>query len=173
MIQRIQTLFLLVIFGLMLSMFFTNLADIRYEAGDNTRIEADGTIVTTKSMMDEHVSVSMISLKLGENSRILWASLIVLILATGLPLFNIFTFHNRKFQLKMCFVEGVLLLGLIGFETVYLKNFIEVGETPDIKSTLEYGISAVFPLIALILTFMAGKRIIKDEAMVTACDRLR
>jgi len=73
----------------------------------------------------------------------------------------------------MCFVEGVLLMGLIAFEAVYIKNFMEVGQNPDIKSTLEYGVSAVFPLIALILTFLAGKRIIKDEALVSACDRLR
>jgi len=65
MIQRIQTLYLFIVFGLMVSMFFIDIADIHYEAGDNMRIDPDGSIVTTKNMMDEHVSVNMFSLKLG------------------------------------------------------------------------------------------------------------
>jgi len=175
MIQRIQTLYLLIIVGLMASMFFMNIAEFSCKPGEFTSIAPDGSITRMRSFEDNTISINLVAIQYSTSieKQITWTSAILLALTVLLPLFNIFTFHNRKFQLKMCFVEGVLLIGVIAFEVLYIKAIMDYIKTTGIDSTTEYGVSIVFPLVSLILLFLAGRGIIKDEALVASYDRLR
>lgn len=81
-------------------------------------------------------------------------------------LVTIFLFGNRKFQLKIVWVDiffGVVLLGLFIFRVtqhIGLENYI-------------FGIGAVFPLLVILFLILSRVAINKDEKLVRSMDRLR
>jgi len=81
---------------------------------------------------------------------------------------SIFKFKNRKLQIqlnRLCVFLNVLLVGGIFYYTTMIEE--KTGAAP------EYGFAAIFPLIAIILLFMANNGIRKDEKLIRSADRLR
>jgi hypothetical protein len=96
----------------------------------------------------------------------------VVILAAVVVCINIiiiFLFKRRVIQARLCIVNIVLLTGLIG---LYIYHFVFVIRKIPV---VEYkaGLSFVFPVIAIILTYLAFRGIRKDELLVRLADRLR
>ena len=100
MIQRIQSLYLLVSTILMGLTFFAPVASFTVASGDIYTL-------TTFSLSSAEVSQSTI-----------WMG-ILMVIATVLPLVTIFLFKRRMLQVRLCAVEIVLLLGCIAFEAIY------------------------------------------------------
>ena len=97
---------------------------------------------------------------------------IIVALATILPLITIFLFKNRMLQIRLCAVELILLIGAQIFMAIYyyLSN--------RMFSNLEFHtqglhIAIIFPLVALILDYLALRAIFRDEALVRSLDRIR
>lgn len=89
-------------------------------------------------------------------------------LVSILSLGAIFLFKNRKFQLRVTtfiIIILVFLFGLIGFY-VYKFNI-------DLESKPSLNISAFFPLIAIITTYLAQLGIKKDIKIIRSIDRIR
>lgn len=88
--------------------------------------------------------------------------------ALALILLSIFGYKNRIKQMKTC-IYAILVLVIFyvffGVEVWTVNN--ETGVFPDL------GIIAELPLIAIILIFLAGRAIKRDEDMVRAADRIR
>ena len=152
MIQRIQTLYLLAVAALMAAAVFTPLA--YFAAGvEEYKLFA----FALKSTTAEYSTIYM-----G----------VIVALAAIVPLVNIFLFMNRLLQIRLCAVELVLLVGSAVFMALYyfLSN--------RMFSQLEFSahgmhIAIIFPIIAIILDYLALRAIFKDEMLVKSLDRIR
>lgn len=154
MIQRIQTLYLLVVTAFMAITLFAPIATFTAASGD----------VYTLSAFELSNGVD------GQST--LWMG-ILLVLATVLPLVTIFLFKNRQLQLRLCGAEVVLLIGAVAFVAIYYwlssSNALESVEIVH----RSFGWAAIMPLLALVLAFMAARGIFKDEILVRSLDRIR
>lgn len=152
MIQRIQTFYLILVSALMLSMLFVPFAVFNSETATYT-FDATGVV------------------SVGENAEILyatWPVFIIIALTSILPLVTIFLFKRRLLQLRFCIFNGILIFSfyiLFFFYWWLLRDDLAVSTT--FKATL------AMPAVALILDYMAFRRIAQDEILVRSADRIR
>jgi len=91
--------------------------------------------------------------------------LLIMIVVTFLISFiTIFLYRHRMIQIRLCVLNSIILLGLQGWIGWMFFS------RPEGSA---FGISAVFPIVAAILTFTAMKYIAGDEALVRSTSRLR
>ena len=153
MIQRIQTIYLLIALAFGASMFFapqiTFVADAEYILNYSGINAADAT-ETSKSLST-------------------FALTILLVLTPLVSLGSILLFKKRLIQIRLCAANIGLLIGATGliyyFGTIGMKEFS--------ATSMSYGISTVFPIAGAILNFLALRAIAKDEALVRSMDRIR
>lgn len=152
MIQRIQTLYLFAAAALMITALLTPLA--YFAAG------TDEYTLRAFSLSGSEMSQSTIYMG------------IVMALAAAVPLVNIFLFKRRMLQIRLCAVELVLLLGSVAFIGIYYYLSTRMVSQAEFH-TQGFRISAVFPLVALVLDYLAMRAIFKDELLVKSLDRIR
>ena len=154
MIQRIQSLYLLIVVALMSVTLFAPIAMFTVASGEVFTLSAF-------SLASDMQSQSTI-----------WMG-ILLSLATALPLVTIFLFKNRVLQVRLCAVEIVLLLGCIAFMAIYFwlsgANALEEA----VVEHRHFGWSAIMPIVALVFTSLAARATFKDEILVRSLDRIR
>ena len=153
MIQRIQSLYLLIAAILTGGLFFPDLAKISGSAG-NFALRFYGIVSTGGS--ETEIIVPLIALAL-------------LLVATFCSLFfSIFLYRKRLLQIRLSGINIGLLIGLFGM-IIYLGH--QVGKKWEMPCTFSF--TVVFPIIALILVYLAIRAIGKDEALIRSVDRLR
>lgn len=157
MIQRIQTLYLMVITLLMVVTLIFPLVFIG----------VDGHQVTLSAftISDTEGVLSYASAWLGA----------VLAVATLLPFVTIFLYKNRQLQIRLCGVECVLLLGavlLVGAFTYSVCNNI-FADFDITWTNIAIRFPVILPLISLVLTPLAMRAILRDELLVRSLDRIR
>lgn len=103
----------------------------------------------------------------GQKAFVVWPLFAILLLTCPISLFTIFMYNNRKMQARMCVFNIFLLLGWYAVYAAYVLTFPKEGDTTTIL------LAACFPLIAIVLLFMARRGILHDEALVRAADRIR
>ena len=143
MIQRIQTIFLLLAGGAALSLFALPMATTSEAKADST-LFADASF----DVMDAPVLMGAFAL----------AGILLLV--------NIFLFNNRKLQMTLTKV-GLFLTGVgIGASAyLYFSDQAADAATPAAGVAL--------PILALIFGILAHRYISKDEKLVRSVDRLR
>lgn len=147
MIQRIQTVYLLVASILLGMIYFLPVADI-------TAADAIYQLDITGIHKGEELVMNGLPL-------ILFLSLVL-----GIHLFTIFLFKKRLLQVKILILTIILLLGL--FSTFFWFAYMGFkGAQAGFKLTI--GV----PAVAIILDYLAIKAIAKDEALVRSLDRIR
>lgn len=156
MIQRIQSLYLLIATLLTGSLFFLTLAQM--------------------ATMEELYELTWRGIYLNEAGeeapRLIipaWALSILTILATGLPIVTIFLFKKRMIQIRLCSLELGFLLGLSGM--IYYMG--RTGSNELGASELAFKVPLVLPLVAMVFVYLAMRAIGKDEALVRSMDRIR
>ena len=98
----------------------------------------------------------------------LWGLLVTTALIPLLALIDIFLFKKRLLQARLNIFTIMLCLGYYGVLALYIW-----------QANLALGVDwhilpwASVPLVCLVLTMMATRRILKDEALVRAADRIR
>lgn len=152
MIQRIQTLYLFAAAALMTTALFMPLA--YFAAGS------------------EEYLLRAFALGGGETSQPTIYMGIVMVLAAVVPLVNIFLFKRRMLQIRLCAVELVLLLGTVAFIGIYYYLSGRMVSQAEFHAQ-GFRISAVFPLVALVLDYLAMRAIFRDELLVKSLDRIR
>ena len=152
MIQRIQTLYLLAVAALMTTAVLTPLA--YFAAG-----------------AQEYLLYAF-SLKGGEASSSTIYMGVVVALAAIIPFVTIFLYKNRTLQIRLCAVELVLLLGSAVFMGIYYYLGSRMFSQLEF-SAQGFRIAIIFPLVALILDYLAIRAIFKDEMLVRSLDRIR
>ena len=148
MLQRIQTVYLLIIVALMVATLFLPLA--MFQAGDQF-YSFDATGISTIAATPELVYPT-------------WGLFALTAVISILALVTIFLFKKRMLQIRLCIFNGILMLGFYGL----FAFFVWV-----LKDRLNVKIALSFPLISLILDYLAIRNIGADEALVRSLDRLR
>jgi hypothetical protein len=150
MIQRIQTIYLLAIVALGVALIWLPVVQL----------------VTPEEVAEQQVwELSALG---GAPLQGLWGLLVTTILIPLLALVDIFLFKKRILQARLNIFLALLCLGYYGVLAIYIW-----------QATLALGVEwhiltwSSFPLICFVLTLMATRAILKDEALVRAADRIR
>ncbi|MBN1989465.1 MAG: DUF4293 domain-containing protein [Bacteroidales bacterium] len=155
MIQRIQSLYLLVVAVLIAFIGIYPFAEILktsdlslYTLGVKGLLPDDGTFTEPLFTVTPVIVLASVSLVLA--------------------LVAIFLYKKRMLQIRLCVFNIVLLVGLQGLMYYYIT-----AATGTIEGESSFGVVFIFPLVSAILSFLALRAIAKDEALVRSLDRLR
>ncbi len=158
MIQRIQSVFLLISIGLCALLFFLPMGYVEPE-GQTEKLTF--MITGFANEMDGFGLEYIISLP------------IILGLTMLLQLVSIFLYKNLSRQAKMVQVTLILLLVFAFLTLLYQDIFgTSIGCFP-MTDKIQYTWNILLLAIPWILTFMALRRIKKDEALIRSADRMR
>ena len=157
MIQRIQTVYLILVAVLMtlaavlpVAEYFDVAKNIVYQLDMRgfVQLNPDGTFLSA-------ISTNPVTFIFG----------IILVVT----IMTIFKYKNRKQQFRLCTINFLLIL----IYTIVLAVVIFVGKNKLVGTELTLKIPAVFSIVALILNYLAMRGIAKDEKLVKSMDRLR
>ncbi len=154
--QRVQTLYMILVIGLMIASVVFPSVDF-FDSNNNIsyQLDARGLLkLNNEGLAIETITTNPTTYLFG----------LILFIST----FVIMKYKNRKQQFRLAtinliliFVDILLLAGFIAYAKHQLK----------IDFALQY--SVIFPIIALILNFLAMHGIMKDEKIIQSMDRLR
>ena len=147
MIQRIQTIYLLVVAIIMTIPLYVPIAQLLIPSDASYNFFTYGVVL------------------IGENSVLqahYWALLIMNIFTIGIPLVNVFLFKKRFLQLRLCIVEIILLMWY------HINQFAN-----KMNAEILYKFSLILPVICIIFTYLAIKGILKDIKLLKSFDRIR
>lgn len=194
MIQRIQTLYLLLIVALGIALCFLPVVQLTtpeeaaqqhmYEVKaiglEEIEIQTSQNTPTPPSPSEKGASKPQTltpSEGLGEvlegevegSMEGMWGLLLTTLCIPVLALVDIFLYRKRILQARLNIFLAVLCVGYYGILAMFIW-FAKMN-----LGTTEWHLYAWsgIPLICLVLTLMATRRILKDEALVRAADRLR
>ena len=106
-----------------------------------------------------------------------WALATISVAIPALALVTIFLFKRRLLQARLNIMNVVLCLGYYALLVLYtayvVKGYEPIGEQVLADAEWFLTVWAAIPLVNVVLTMMATRRILKDEALVRAADRLR
>jgi hypothetical protein len=153
MLQRIQSVYLLLAAGLMLAMLFLPVASF-YGSGETPTFifKAAGiySVETGKIVFAEWVIFGLISL------------------TAFVSIFTVFLFKKRQLQIKLTQINCILIFLIYVPVFVYGQYFIS-----GTNHTIVPGFSIAVPLISIIIAQLAVRNIRKDEKLVRSLDRIR
>jgi len=149
MIQRIQTVYLLVVAILMVVMMSLPVGS--FVAADYTT-----TVFNNLSLVAPD----------GTADYAPWAMFAILMVSAVVTLGTIFLYKKRMLQIRLTIFNIILLLGYYG--TLVTFVFMLKGENSFTPSW-----TVILPLISIILDWLAIRAIGKDEMLVKAYERLR
>lgn len=145
-IQRIQTLYMLV--ALVMMAAFAFLTSFSFDVAGNEYVV--GTLATG---VDGKTSINLLMLCLN--------GLVVVLTAIA-----IFSYKNLKLQKRLCSISIILLIALLISIGVMI-----LGATDE--QNLSIDISNVLPVVSLFLLFLAYRGISRDQRILSDSDRLR
>jgi len=156
MIQRVQSVYLLLVTILMSFLLVRPYAVLTFQ---------DGQVLNFRANKIEY--------GLERNGTSVYKTtvpIVVLSLITGLlSLFNIFLFHRRIVQMRICLLNGVFIIMLLIIMLIYYHSAM------DLPGVLHhtFRLAGVFPVIALVMDVMAYRSIQSDEMLVNSYNRIR
>ena len=132
-------------------------------------ILAVGRVATRRRLFS--FDASGLSTMIGEPELLYpaWGLFALTAIIAIIALVTIFLYKKRILQIRLCVFNALLILGFYGFFAflIYsLKGDME-GASVSVKIALS------FPLVNLILDYLAIRNIGADEALVRSLDRLR
>ncbi len=149
MIQRIQTLYLLVVAVMMATLFATEPATLSM---NDVILKLGKDMILTPGGMGETGTVLL---------RVYAASVFLLVLL------DIFLFRNRKIQMRLTVFCLLLCLGYYVLMAIYLYSANGLGYE------IHWSMPVTFPLVSVILLWLAFRSILKDELLIRSIDRVR
>lgn len=152
MLQRIQTVYLLLVVILMAALTFFPLAV--FQSGD-TLFKLDIFQLTNLSQSSETYPT--------------WWMFILTEIIDIIAVVALFNYKKRILQIRLCIFNAIMLVcyyALFGFTVYMVKQAI-----PDATLSVKFALS--FPLICLILDYLAIRNIGADEVLIRSLDRLR
>lgn len=155
MIQRIQSIFLLLAALAMGALFAPELSFASVEGDTNTMKNA------AQSMMDDGL--------FNIYDHIIIFALVIV--GTILVFANIFLFKNRKLQLtlnRIGMAAGILVILLTA---IFFYQDYQMMDNGQYVVSIDYGILA--PVVFILFIVLASRNIKKDESLVRSMDRLR
>ena len=150
MIQRVHTLYLLLVVMLgTLLCFFSPIEFLTPEATEDVRLQA----------FDK------------------WPLAVMTLSIPLLALVNIFLFKRRLLQARLNIMNVIFCIGNYALVALYaafvVKGYEAIHGMTLADADWYITLWAAVPAVNIVLTMMATRRILKDEALVRAADRLR
>ncbi len=159
MIQRIQSVFLLVMALVMLVTLFVPI----WVMGN-----PDTEEIVTLNAFNLTFTQGLVQEIIMQKSTI-YISILV-ILSTSVSIFSIFQYKNRGTQIKLGALNSLLAMGVV-LTSLY---FATKGQTLlSTGSSGEYGVGFFLPVVALLFNSLANWFIKKDEKLVQSTNRMR
>jgi len=157
MIQRIQSIFLILVAAAGILLFWFPLAGYYDEYNGNYKL-----MVTGLQCMDPDPRIT----------TTFWFAvplMVVSILMPLLALITLFLYKKRLLQIRL--IAITMMITVIEIILIFLFYINKVEELTAIKPAYQFGI--FLPLIALVFLVLANRFIRRDEALVKSADRLR
>jgi len=151
MIQRIQTLYLLLV------LLLSGITLFSVQAGFVGNADAIHYVLNYKGIFSGINYVQNV-----------WALSALCVLIPIIALITILMYKKRILQIRLSIINSVLLAGYYGLLFIYLWQAGNV-----LNADWYLNIVTAFPLINIILTFLAIRAIGKDEALIKSLNRLR
>ena len=160
MIQRIQTVYLFIVVALGITLCFVPVLQFdTTETAQTVRMWYLSATGLTEQTVTDLPPVVL---------QGLWGLMVATILIPLLALIDIFLFKKRILQARLNIFLALLCLGYYGVLAIYVwlaKMTMEI-----MWHVMPW---ASVPAICFVLTLMATRAILKDEALVRAADRIR
>jgi len=153
MLQRIQTIFILLAIGIVIPMFFTWFASI---------IDATKNIYSLNITEIKHFSYSIVVF--SQTVPLLAA----LILAVLMSFISIFLYKKRSKQIKMLYLSITCFVITAALIYIY-ANF----SLPTVVEKVYYNWAVFLPIASILFLWRAVVSIEKDENLIRSMDRLR
>ena len=156
MIQRVQSIYLLLVTVLMSFMLVRPYAQLNL--ADSQQVVF--TTYAVKQVTDN---------KTTDKLRGTFPLLALVIITGSISFINIFLFNKRLVQIRVCVINTFLLfltLGLMCYYYYTMWNSIE-------HTAHFFRMSAISPVLGIILTFFAYRSIQRDELLVNSYNRIR
>ena len=150
MLQRIQTVYMLLASICMVVSLLTHLAVFTI-GGEIVRFEAMGFY------LNEEIIFST------------WGLFIVGNISAILSVIIVFLYTKRMLQIRLAAINIFMILGYYGLIAfyIYMRN-------PEVNSAFQnIGVGIVTPFVAMILTYLAIRKIGADEALIRSLNRIR
>lgn len=151
MIQRIQSVYLIIVAGLMLAMLFLPLGYVVVDL--NIQVF---NVFGIFSMTEPKVQVTP------------WALYLLPICSAVLSLITIIFYKRRKLQVNMCYL--IIFSLLLFYVFLFMYTYVP-GER--YATNIEFVVATAFPLVSIILEGLAIRGIKKDDKLVRSLDRIR
>ena len=149
MIQRIQSVYLLVVTILMVICMCSPV----------------GSIIASTNEISEFGNLCII-LPDGTKDYAPWALFAILLVVAALSFGTIFLFKKRMLQIRLTIFSSVMLIGYYLALVAYIFMLAE-------ETTFSASWTICLPFVGIILNWLAIRGIGADEALVKAYDRLR
>ena len=150
MLQRIQTVYLLLASICMVVSLLTNLAVFTF-GGEIVNFQAMGFY------MNEEIIFST------------WGLFIIGNIAAVLSVLIVFLYKNRMLQIRLASFNLFMILGYYGLIAFYILK-----RNPEANSVFEnVSIGMITPFIAIVLIYLAIRKIGADEALIRSLNRIR
>jgi hypothetical protein len=153
MLQRIQTAYLLIISVLMTCMALLPLASFGTSGTDDVYIEL-GLFGLSRN---------------GNLFEPLWGLFVLTVVIVIIDIVAVFMYKKRVRQIRLCVYNAILMICFYGI-FAYTAH-ISKQAVPEMNFGVKPALS--FPLISLILDYLAIRNIGADEVLVRSVDRLR
>jgi len=149
MIQRIQSVFLFASLCFLVPLFFAPIAILFHKTGEIISFNLLGFYLSEAGLFTQEYPMMIFG-----------------ILICALNLIIIFMYRHRTTQIRLCIYNMILLIGFSGVVLFVLYSLSDI-------QTISFNLPAVFPVVSVILHYLAFRGIRKDELMVQALSRLR
>lgn len=162
MIQRVQTLYLLIVIVLSVVSLCSTIAF--YNAGGETVAEFSNFTFT--ALQDPFTKLQ---------SAGPWALGVIHIAVIAIAAFTIVIFHKRVLQMRLTIFALILLIGYLiayaFFSWLYQQKLNELN--PQFPAEFQLKLTALYPLVSVILCFLAFRGIRRDEKLIQSLKRIR
>jgi hypothetical protein len=156
MIQRKQSIYLLLVTIMMSFVLIRPYAELSLK---------DGKTLVFHSLTIKMYSNSQDYIKY-RNSLPLF---LVVVFAGALSFINIFYYHRRILQIRLCIINYILLISVLIIMFLYYYSLRT--EMDNIRHA--FRLAGVYPIIGIIMNFLAYRAIQQDELLVASYNRLR
>ncbi|MCQ2959159.1 MAG: DUF4293 domain-containing protein [Bacteroidales bacterium] len=160
MIQRIQSIYLLLAGLLLVLSIFTPLAYFQNEEIDIVTGIVDARLTA--------FSIEILENNQWDNYNYIYSLGISIALTAVLNIVAIFLFKKRKLQIKLTHYAFILKFAVLAV-VIYFVCILHQGGEVSIKPQL----GSLFVVIAMVFDWLAIKAIKKDEDLVRSIDRIR
>jgi len=156
MIQRVQSVYLLLVTILMSFLLVQPYAELKLTDGQTLAFRSSKIVYNAGSEKPAAYRITI--------------EVVLLAMITGLLSFvNIFLFSRRVIQLRICLLNTLLMVLLL---IIMLIHYISARHALD-TSHHAFRLAGIFPVAALVINALAYRNIQKDELIVNSYNRIR